>query len=221
MKPWVMKVLPVLIGLLEDMRPQLYTVVKKMFPGLSFGIKGSSVYVGKYHIWIVPASEEGEFAIRFFSGDHEYAFLYTTIELDLFGNYKERDLKRVILDSLKTLHSLTKKESYLRSFKNMKKFTIKEETRIPGTNIVLEKKDQILYSTKKLRESKRSEVEKILRYYDFEDQGLDTWDNYEGTEVILGEDDDSLYINTEGKGKNVSFSKFLRNPEMYLFPDED
>ena len=99
----------------------------------------------------------------------------------------------------------------------MKKITIKKEAKIPGTSIILEKRDQILYSTKKLRESKRSEVEKILRRYDFEDQGYDTWDNYEGTEVILG--DDSLYINTtgeEGEGEDVSFRDFLRNPGIYL-----
>ena len=200
MKPWVMRVLPILNGLLENMRPQLYVVAKKMFPGYSFGIKGSSIYIGRYHVSIIPSSGEGEFEIRFFLGSHEYASLSTTVEIDLFGGYKEKDLKRVILDSLKTLQLLSKRESYLRE-KNMKNCVIKEDVRIPGTNIVLEKKDRILYRSNNIKESKLDDV----------------WDNYEGTEVILG--DDSITISNEEDpygGDEVSFSEFLRHPGEYL-----
>lgn len=113
------------------------------------------------------------------------------------------------------------KSEILKREDTMRKIAINESIRVPGTNIVLEKRDQILYRTKRLRESKRSEVEKILKYYDFEDQGLDTWDNYDGIEVIFSEDDDSIFINIEGEGEDVSFRDFLSNPEIYLFPEED
>ena len=216
MKPWVMRVHSVLIRLLESMRPQLYVVAKKMFPGYSFGIKESSIYIGRYHVRIIPSSKEGEFEIRFFLGDHEYASLFTTVELDLFGNYKEKDLKRVILDSLKTLKLFLKEETYFRG-KNMKNCVIKEDVEIPGTNIVLEKNDRILYQANKLKESKLDDVKRKLKSFGFEDQGYDTWDNYEGTEVIIG--DDSITISSEEDpygGDEVSFSEFLKHPGEYL-----
>ena len=99
----------------------------------------------------------------------------------------------------------------------MKQVTIKEETIIPGTKIILEKNDRILYQANKLKESKLDDVKRKLKSFGFEDQGDDTWDNYEGTEVILG--DNSLTISSEEDpygGDEISFSEFLRHPGEYL-----
>ena len=95
----------------------------------------------------------------------------------------------------------------------MRKITIKEEVRIPGTNIVLEENDRILYQ---LKESKLDDVKRKLRSLGFEDQGDDVWDNYEGTEVILGDDSITISSEEDPYGDEVSFSEFLRHPGEYL-----
>ena len=136
-KPWYFKALRILTRMIKENHLQYKAVARKLYPGKSFRTSDVEIFIGEYKIRISPV-EERSFLIEYFYKGQKILIKYKDIEFDLFGDFKLKELNKIILESINEL-PVQRQENH------MKNIIIQEDLGIPGTDIILEKGDRVLY----------------------------------------------------------------------------